>query len=121
MGRTTAAAIDAALVVLFAAIGRASHNEEMDVIGVSTTAFPFLVAAALGWGVVLLRRREGAGVGDGLWIWLITLAIGMVLRRLLGDGTAGAFIIVAGITLALLLVGWRAVWALLTRRRRPSA
>jgi hypothetical protein len=50
-------------------------------------------------------------------VWLVTVALGMVLRHTLFDrGTALAFIIVATISLGLLLLGWRAVAARLIGR-----
>ncbi|WP_232547893.1 DUF3054 domain-containing protein [Propioniciclava soli] len=121
MGRVTAAALDAVCVVAFAALGRASHGEALDLVGVTTTAFPFLIAAAVGWALVLLRKRDGVAPTDGVWIWLVTLAGGMVLRRLLGDGTALAFVIVAALALALLLIGWRGVARLVRRTPAPRA
>jgi hypothetical protein len=48
----------------------------------------------------------------------------MALRVLTGQGTAVPFIVVAAITLALFLIGWRAVAALvvvLRARRRSGA
>jgi hypothetical protein len=45
----------------------------------------------------------------------------MLLRLLVGQGTAPAFIVVASIVLGALLVGWRAVRAAVLRRRHRSA
>jgi hypothetical protein len=50
-------------------------------------------------------------------VWAVTLVVGMLLRALSGQGVAAAFIVVAGITLLLFLVGWRGIAALLARRR----
>jgi type IV secretory pathway VirB2 component (pilin) len=41
----------------------------------------------------------------------------MLLRALSGQGVAVAFVVVAGITLLLFLVGWRAIAALVARVR----
>lgn len=112
---------DAVLVVVFAGIGRASH--EGDVFGpfgagLATTAWPFLVALLAGWLVTRAWRRPLAPLRTGLPVWAVTVALGMVLRALSGQGIAVAFIIVAAITLALLLIGWRGVARLVSRRRR---
>lgn len=112
-----AAALDVVLVVAFAALGRASHAEDNPVLGAWGTAWPFLLGTALGWCAV--RWRSGQWpmrVGTGIPVWASTLVVGMLLRVLTGAGTAVAFVLVAGCTLAVLLLGWRAVAARLARR-----
>jgi hypothetical protein len=113
--------IDVVLVVVFAAIGRATHDG--DVLGplgsgLATTAWPFVAALLVGWLVTRAWHRPTALVKTGLPVWAITVALGMVLRALSGQGVAVAFVIVAAITLALLLVGWRAIARLASRSRR---
>jgi hypothetical protein len=56
-------------------------------------------------------------VRTGLPVWAVTLVAGMLLRALSGQGVQVAFVIVAGLTLLLFLVGWRAIAALVTRAR----
>lgn len=113
--------LDIVLVVVFAAIGRATHDG--DVLGpfgsgLATTAWPFVAALLIGWLVTRAWRRPTAVVRTGLPVWAITVALGMVLRALSGQGVAVAFIIVATITLAVFLLGWRGVARLAARRRR---
>ena len=112
--------VDAALVVLFAAIGRATHDG--DVLGpagagLATTAWPFLAALVLGWVVDRGWRRPLAPVRTGLPVWAVTLVGGMVLRAVSGQGVQVAFVIVAGITLLVFLVGWRGIAAVANRVR----
>lgn len=112
--------LDAVLVVVFAAIGRATHDG--DALGpfgsgLATTAWPFVAALLVGWLVTRAWRRPTAVVRTGLPVWAITVALGMVLRALSGQGVAVAFIIVATLTLALLLLGWRGIARLAGRRR----
>lgn len=114
-----AVAIDAAAVVLFAAVGRTSH-ESFTLVGVGATALPFLVALAVGWIGSLAWRAPHAPVRAGVPIWAVTVVGGMLGRMLLGDGTAVAFVIVATLTLLLLLVGWRVVAHLLGVLRRTA-
>lgn len=114
-----AAAIDVAAVVLFAAVGRASH-ESFTLAGVAATALPFLVALAVGWVGSLAWRAPHAPVRTGLPVWLVTVVGGMLGRMLVGEGTALAFVIVATLTLLLLLVGWRLVAHLLGVLRRTA-
>ena len=51
----------------------------------------------------------------GLTVWLCTVSIGMLLRVISGQGTAPAFIVVATIVTAVLLVGWRAAFGFARR------
>ena len=117
----TAFGLDVVLVVAFAAIGRASHDSAAFGIGLATTAWPFLAALAGGWLVTLGWRRPAAPVRTGLGVWAITVAGGMLLRAVSGQGTALPFIIVATLTLLLFLVGWRLVAAAVVRGRRRQA
>ncbi|KTS64835.1 membrane protein [Microbacterium testaceum] len=115
--------VDLVFVVVFAAIGRATHDG--DVLGpagsgLATTAWPFVVALGLGWLISRGWRAPLAPVRTGLIVWVVTVAVGMVLRAVSGQGVAVAFVIVAAITLALFLVGWRAIARLASRRRRAA-
>lgn len=110
------AAADAAAVAVFAAVGRRSHGELTDWAGTWNTAWPFLAGAAL--GTVLGRAwRDPGSLRSGVFVWAGTLAGGMVLRALTGGGVAPSFVMVAGAVLAALLLGWRAVRALIRRSR----
>ncbi|WP_065571292.1 DUF3054 domain-containing protein [Microbacterium oleivorans] len=116
-GRILAAfGIDVALVVIFAAIGRASHDEA-PIAGLATTAGPFVAALVVGWIASLAWRAPRAVVRTGVPVWIVTAAGGMVLRAVTGQGVQLAFVIVAASVLLLMLVGWRLVAALIARRR----
>jgi Protein of unknown function (DUF3054) len=109
--------LDAALICFFAFAGRRNHGETSTLLGVVTTAWPFLAGMATAWLVWLLAiRRVPSRVRDGLPIWLATVAIGMALRGLTHAGTAFSFIVVATVVLGAMLLGWRAVAALMGRR-----
>ncbi len=112
-----AVALDAVLVIGFAALGRSSHDEGITATGVLEVAAPFLIAAGLGW--VLARGwRDPAGLGTGLVVWGTALVGGMLLRGTVFDrGTAAAFVGVAALSLGALLLGWR----LAARAVRPGA
>ena len=111
-------ALDTALIVLFAAIGRRNHAEAGGLTVVLATAWPSLVGIAVGWLISLaIVRRAPLNVAEGVPVWLSTVAMGMLLRRATGEGTAFSFIIVATLFLGAALLGWR--WAsTLTARRR---
>lgn len=108
IGMPWAALIDVAAVVGFAALGRASHAEDNPVLGALSTAWPFLIGLALGWAMVRWRsRRWPLTLGPGIPVWLGTVAVGMVLRALTGQGTAFSFVLVATLVTGALLLGWR--------------
>lgn len=107
-------AVDIVLVVLFAAIGARTHHDGGPTPAeIAEVAWPFLV----GLGVVHAFARLPLTVRFGLVAWIGTVAIGMVLRQLTGDGTATAFIVVATLFNLVTLVGWRLVASLAARRR----
>ncbi|WP_411285015.1 DUF3054 domain-containing protein [Lapillicoccus sp.] len=113
-----AAALDAVIVLVFAAVGRASHDEGSAAVGVLVVAWPFLVGAAAGWA--LWRWRSGrwpVDVRPGLVVWAGTLVGGMLLRVVTGAGTAFSFVVVAALFLALGLLGWRALLPRVLPRR----
>lgn len=114
--------IDAALVIAFAAIGRASHGETLGVLDILGTAAPFLAALLLSWVIVRLTERDHAAVWPaGVIIWVVTVSSGLALRILFGDTAAVPFIIVTAITLAVFLLVPRLVWQLIRRQRRTPA
>ena len=111
-----ALALDAVLVVAFAATGRATHDGDVWS-GLAMTAWPFLAALVVGWLITRAWRAPSAPVRVGIGVWLTTVVGGMLLRALSGQGTASAFVIVATATLFVALVGWRFVAALVRRSR----
>jgi hypothetical protein len=112
-----AAVLDVVLILVFAAVGRASHSEDNPVLGALGTAVPFLVGAAVGWALVRWRSgRWPTSFGTGIPVWFCTLVVGMLLRALTGAGTAASFILIAGLILAAFLLGWRLVAERLARR-----
>ena len=45
----------------------------------------------------------------GAVVLVCTVVVGMLLRRVIGDGTAASFVIVATTVLSLMLLGWRLI------------
>jgi hypothetical protein len=60
--------LDAALVVIFAAVGRASHDSDVWT-GLAITAWPFLAALVLGWLIARAWRAPRAVARTGLPVW----------------------------------------------------
>lgn len=108
--------LDVVLVLVFTIIGRLSHGEGIAFGGVATTAWPFLVGTLLGWLVTGAWRRPFALVRVGIPVWVLTVAVGMVLRVVSGQGIAFAFVIVASISLGVFLLGWRAIVGPIAKR-----
>lgn len=102
-----AALTDIALIALFAAVGRRNHAEGVTPVGIADTAWPFVAGAATGWIVSLGWRRPTAVAPTGVAVWIATVAVGMLLRRFAGEGTAWSFVAVATVATGLLLLGWR--------------
>ena len=111
--------IDVACVLVFCALGRRSHDEGLNVAGIVTTAWPFLSGTAVGWLASQAWRRPTALYPTGVVVWLCTVAVGMLLRKVTAAGVAGSFVVVASTVTALLLLGWRAIAQ--PRRRAGSA
>jgi hypothetical protein len=107
---------DAVAVLVFVAIGRASHHEGDGVQGIWHTAWPFLLGAALGLALTAYSRVTPTGLRAGVRVWIWTVVIGLVVRSASGGGMAPAFVVVAVLVLGVFLVGWRALLAWRTWR-----
>jgi hypothetical protein len=107
MRRGLGPAIDTGLVLAFVLIGRASHHDGGGLAGLASTAWPFLTGLAAGEFITRSWRRPAALLPTGVGVWLSTVAVGMILRVIAGQGTAAAFILVALAFLGLFLLGWR--------------
>ncbi|GAA4397897.1 DUF3054 domain-containing protein [Tsukamurella soli] len=121
--------IDLVVVVVFALIGRLSHAETLTPASLLDTAWPFLVAAAVGWAFAYTLSQVRSHdpethtfrplrvFPDGIIIWLATVAVGMVARALLTTrGVVPSFVVVATVFLGLFLLGWRGVARLVLQR-----
>ena len=111
-------AFDVVAVLVFVVAGRRSHDEDGNALsGAISVAAPFLIALGVGWALTRAWRRPTALV-VGAGIWVSTVVVGMLLRRFVFDrGTATSFVIVATLVTGALLLGWRAVAAVVARRR----
>ena len=112
-----AAAADLILILAFAAIGRDAHARGESVAGILATAWPFLAGAALAWLLLRLWRQPLAVWPAGVAVWLGTVAIGMALRALTGQTVVLPFVIVALLSLAVFLLGYRLIAAFVFRLR----
>jgi hypothetical protein len=99
--------VDACLVIAFATVGRASHDEALSVGGVLAVAWPFLVALVAGWAAARARGSWPVRVPGSVVVWLVTAVLGLVLRVLSGGGFAWSFGVVTLVVLGIFLIGWR--------------
>lgn len=112
--------VDVVAILVFAILGRSSHAEASTLLGVLGTAWPFLTGALAGHALCRLiaaRRDAPSGWRSGVLVWAGTVVVGLLLRVASGDTAAWSFVVVAGIVLAVLLLGWRAVLRLVQRAR----
>jgi hypothetical protein len=88
---------------VFVAIGRRNHDEGTALSGVLGVAAPFLIALVASW-IGLRTWNEPFTRRSWAATWLITVIVGLLLRRVVFDrGIATPFIIVATITLGVLI------------------
>lgn len=120
MRRVVGIGVDTCLVLAFVVIGRASHHAGGGLAGLAGTAWPFLTGLAAGEGAMRGWRRPAAILPTGVGVWLSTVAIGMILRVVAGQGTDAAFIAVALAFLGLFLLGWRFIVNRVRARRAVS-
>jgi hypothetical protein len=112
-----ALALDVLSLLLFVGIGRSAHQHGITVAGMASTTWPFATGLLAGWLVVWRTHCAGSAPLNGFLIVVITVALGMTLRVVSGQGTAFAFVVVALAFLTLFLVGWRTALVLVARRR----
>ena len=110
--------VDLVLLLVFVAIGRASHGE--DATGFAVTLLPFLAGLQSGWLLAGPRNPLDALRFGGV-VWLCTLVVGMLLRVASGEGAAPAFVVVTAVVLGVFLLGWRLLAAGIQRLRPPRA
>lgn len=118
----TAALVDLVLVLVFAGIGRVSHEEGLSAAGLARTAGPFVVGWLVGWvlvAVVPATRHRPRSLLAGVLVWVAVVVVGMLVRgALVGDGVQASFVVVTTIVVAVLLLGWRALALLVARGAR---
>ncbi len=102
--------LDPVVVLAFAAIGRDTHERGSSIGGTLETAAPFLAATAAGW-LVARAWRKPLALQTGLGVAGTTVALGMVIRRVAGRGTALPFVVVAALFLGGAMLAWRAAAA----------
>ena len=111
---------DVVAVVVFAAIGRMNHAQPDDLLGLLGTAAPFLVGVLAVWATPVVRAHP-VGVRAALTVWVGTVVVGLLLRAGFTERLPLSFAVVTTVSLAVLLVGWRALSAVVSTRARQRA
>jgi hypothetical protein len=120
---------DALALLIFAAIGRASHGEDAGLTAlaqVAETAAPFIV----GWFAVApligAYRADAVGAPSRMLArtaltWLVAWPIGLGLRALIRQTSIPlSFALVTFITVLTIMTLWRGVFALIAARRSQA-
>lgn len=118
--RKTSAAVDLVMILTFVAIGRSVHDHGVRLAGMASTTWPFAAGLALGCVVLAVRRRSSTSLSGGLTVCVVTVATGMALRAISGQGIAWAFVIVALAFLGAMMLGWRVLLRGLRGLRRAQ-
>lgn len=108
-------AADIVLIILFATLGRRTHESGLDLGGLLVTAAPFLAAWAVGTALTRPQFTWAQIWPAGLVVWVVTVVGGLLLRVALGDTAALSFQVVTAAVLGAFLLGRRAVTAILLR------
>ena len=113
---------DLGCVLALAVGGKSSHEATASGWIVLAIVWPFALAVMVAHAGLLARGRPARAVWpEGAVVLAVTYGLGMVLRAISGRGLAPGFLVVAALFLALTMLGWRAVLALVARRRaRPA-
>ncbi len=116
-GRTAWLALipDLAAVVLFVAIGRDVHGHTDSLLGMFKTTWPFAVGTVIGF-VPMYLLRMNYSISAGVVSVVATVAIGMILRVIVGQGTAVPFIFVSLGFLGMIQLGWRLIYRFMENR-----
>jgi hypothetical protein len=101
-------AADVTAVVVFAAVGRTSHGETGDLLGLLGTAAPFLVGLAAAWTTPTVRAAP-TGWRAGTAVLAGTVVLGLLLRAGFTGRLPLTFAVISLVSLAVLLLGWRAL------------
>jgi hypothetical protein len=114
-------AFDVAAVAVFVGIGRTVHDHGVSFGGFASTAWPFASGLVIGWLVTAACHLRGRSMTGGFVTGVSTVAVGMTLRVVSGQGIAVAFVFVALGFLGLAMLGWRLIDALSRRSHRDRA
>lgn len=113
--------IDLIALLAFALFARLAHDDGSG-FGIGRwldTAWPFMVGTVIAWAglwFAVLRDRSGYELSVGVPVWLVSVVVGLVIWGIRHAAIPHwSFIIVASVTSAILLFGWRGIALALNR------
>lgn len=113
--------LDAALIIIFAVFGIASHEGSLGLMSIARVAIPFLLPYLVLACTIKPTRLIHNVFPVGVALWLVTVVLGPVLRAALFDDTSAmAFILVSAGVLGVFLLGRRSISNLVTRRHQNA-
>src|SRR5690625_1565801 len=113
--------IDAALIILFAVFGIASHDGSLDPLSITRVAVPFLLPYLVLAATITPTKLIHNIFPVGIALWLITVILGPIFRAAFFDDTSALpFVLVSAGVLAVFLLGRRSISTLITRRRQKA-
>jgi Protein of unknown function (DUF3054) len=113
-------AADVIAVVVFAAVGRISHAEAESLSGLLVTAAPFLIGLVASWATPVVRAHP-VGFRAGAVVLAGTAVLGLLLRSAFTWRLPLSFAVITVVSLAVLLLGWRALSLLVSHRTDQRA
>jgi hypothetical protein len=117
---TLALTADVVAVIVFAAIGRLSHDRPDELLGLLGTAAPFLVGLVAAWALPIVRAHP-IGLRAGLVVWGVTVVLGLLLRAGFTGRLPLSFAVITLVSLGVLLLGWRSLSAAVSHRASQRA
>lgn len=113
--------VDLVCVVVFAAIGRASHDEN-PLLGLLHTAWPFVCGALAAWAIIAGRRWDAARWWPSfVLVWLTAAWGGLLLRHVSHQGDRWPFPVIATVMLGLIVGAGRLLAGRILAQRRGDA
>jgi hypothetical protein len=110
-----ALAADLVAVVVFAAVGRVNHAESGDLWGLLVTLAPFAAGVVAAWATPVVRT-DPSGLRAGAVVLAGAVVVGLALRAGFTGRLPLSFAVVTALSLAVLLLGWRALSLVVARR-----
>ena len=108
-------------MVVFAAVGRSSHGEADDLLGLVGTAAPFGVGLVAAWATPLVRRRPAGVARRAVVAGRVPRASACSCALAFLDRLPLSFAVSRRCSLAVLLLGWRGLAALVSKTAHRAA
>ncbi|ALA68244.1 DUF3054 domain-containing protein [Corynebacterium lactis] len=117
--RVSTFVIDTVAIIIFAVLARLAHNKPDDpftFLNIVDTFWPFFIGVILGT-LLIAKQVNPRSMKSGSIVWIATVVVGLGIWGIRHAAFPHwSFILVASITSALLLFGWRGAAGAATRK-----